>query len=498
MSNLKLDAFFEKMDAQGLMVTFDDVRMHTNESVVLPPDIVLDSWFSRRIPLKIPAVSSAMSTVTEWPMAVKMATLGGLGVIHKNMDPEQQARMVRRVKLYLNDNGKVHAPRTVSPDMTLAEVETMRKEKLFGFRTFPVVNEKNIVVGMLSGSDFRFASDLLVTVGEAMTKLNEGSSFLFGDKNTTPEQARDQMRKAKKNVMPLLQEGELVGMYVFSDLEFNRSGESLYNVDQNGHLMAAAAVGAGDSALIRAEKLAAVRCNVFHVDTAHGDSQNVFDTIRALKKAYPEIDVVAGNVSRGESASRLVEAGADGILVGQGPGSICTTRIVAGVGCPQVSAVYLCAKAVEGSGVPVCADGGIKHPGDVAIAIAAGANSVMMGGVLAATDASPGLLIQEKGQQMKEYYGMGSRRAMVERKESLQRYGYGNVGSDSAIPEGIEGKVPYKGPLEKVLHQYIGGLRAGAAYVGAKTLPEFQQRAELFRVTNAGLTESHSHDVQHK
>lgn len=496
MSNPKLDAFFEKMDAQGLMVTFDDVRMHTNESAVLPPDIVLDSRFSRRTPLKIPAISSAMSTVTEWPMAVKMATLGGLGVIHKNMDPEQQAKMVNRVKLYLNDSGRVDVPRTVLPDMTLAEVEVMRTEKRFDFKTFPVVNKEGVVVGMLSGSDFRFASDLSVTVGEAMTELKDGSGFLYGDKKTTPEKAFAQMRKAKKNVMPLLQEGKIVGMYVFSDLQRNFSGKSLNNVDSNGHLVAAAAVGAGDSALVRAELLAVARCNVFHIDTAHGDSKNVFNTISLLKRYYPEIDVVAGNVSRGESASRLVDAGADGILVGQGPGSICTTRIVAGVGCPQISAIYNCAKAVEGSGVPVCADGGIKHPGDVAIAIAAGAHSVMMGGVLAATDASPGLLIQEKGQQMKEYYGMGSRRAMSEREESRQRYGYGDVSTDSALPEGIEGKVPYKGLLENVLQQYIGGLRAGAAYVGAKTLPEFQQRAELFRVTNAGLTESHPHDIQ--
>jgi len=407
------------------------------------------------------------------------------------MDPIKQAKMVKRVKLYLN--GRVDAPRTVTPNMTLADVETMRSEKRFDFRTFPVVDDEGVVVGMLTGSDFRFASDLTVTVADAMTAFKNGINLLAGSKNTTPEQALDKMRKAKKNVMPLLEDGKIVGMYVFSDLKRISSGESLHNVDPNGQLFAAAAVGAGDAAMIRAELLAAAGCDVFHIDTAHGDSQNVFDTIRRLKTAYPTIDVVAGNVSRGESTLRLIAAGADGIFVGQGPGSICTTRIVAGVGCPQVSAVYNCAKAAKGSGVPICADGGIKMPGECAIAIAVGGNSFMMGGVLAATDASPGQIIQVGDKQMKAYYGMGSLRAMNEREESRQRYGY--VNQNSVVPEGVEGTVPYKGPLADVLHQFLGGVRAGAAYVGASTLSELRERAELFRVTNAGMAESHPHDI---
>ena len=290
-------------------------------------------------------------------------------------------------------------------------------------------------------------------------------------------------------------DGNIIGMYVFSDLVRIFSGQSMHNVDQNGHLIAAAAIGAGDEALFRAEMLLAARCDVLVIDTAHGDSKNVISTIKELKARHKSVEVVAGNVSCGESVERLIAAGVDGVLIGQGPGSICTTRIVAGIGCPQVSAVYECARAAEGSGVPVCADGGIQHPGDIAIAIAVGAGSVMLGSILAGTDKSPGDIIQSGGRQMKRYRGMGSLGAMLDRAESRARYGQTNVAVDKLVPEGIEGVVPYSGPLHDVLNQYVGGLRAAMGYLGQATIEGFQANAELFRITNAGLAESHPHDI---
>ena len=489
MPNPKQHAFFEKMDALGLMLTYNDVRMETDYSEVLPPETNLQSRFSRNIALQIPVVSSAMDTVTEARMAIAMAELGGLGVIHKNMSPEKQVKQVVRVKHHLG--GKVDQPITVDAAMTLQAIEDMRVQKRYGFQSFPVM-ENGIMVGILTGSDFRFAKDGQITAASAMTSIK---SALVGTIETTPEEALEAMRRAKKNVMPLLADDSVVGMYVFSDLVRIFSGQSMHNVDQNGHLIAAAAIGAGDEALLRAEMLLAARCDVLVIDTAHGDSKNVISTIKELKARYKSVEVVAGNVSRGESVKRLIDAGVDGVLIGQGPGSICTTRIVAGIGCPQVSAVYDCARAAEGSGVPVCADGGIQHPGDIAIAIAVGAGSVMLGSILAGTDKSPGDIIQSGGRQMKRYRGMGSLGAMLDRAESRARYGQADVAVDKLVPEGIEGVVPYSGPLHDVLNQYVGGLRAAMGYLGQATIEGFQANAEVFRITNAGLTESHPHDI---
>lgn len=490
MPNQNLDAFFDTMRLQGLMLTYDDVRLKTDYSTILPAQANLESLFSRRITLRIPIISSAMDTVTEARMAIAMGELGGLGVIHKNMDPKKQAWQVTRVKHHLN--GKVNKPITVRPEDSLAQIRTLCEEKRYNFESFPVVGDDGLIVGILTGKDFNFAESLQITVREAMTSIEGG---LTGNSKTTPDEAMVVMRGHKKNVMPLLEDGSVVGMYIFSDLLRIKSGQSLHNVDSEGHLIAAAAVGAGPEALLRAEHLAEARCDVFVIDTAHGDSANVHKTLKDLKTKFPDVDIVAGNVSRGEAVKRLIDAGADGILVGQGPGSICTTRIVAGVGTPQVSAVYECAQAAQNSDVPICADGGIQHPGDIAVAFAIGASSVMLGSVLAGTDKSPGEIVQQGDRQMKQYRGMGSLGAMRDRSESRVRYGQDGVALDKLVPEGIEGLVPYKGPLSGVLNQNVGGIRASMAYLGASTLEEFRAKAELFRITNAGLRESHPHDI---
>jgi IMP dehydrogenase len=490
MPNPALDAFFTDMGHTAL--AYPDVRMPTEYSDVTPPEADVRSRFTRNVPLNLPIVSAAMDTVTERPMAIAMAVLGGIGVIHKNMSLERQAKSVRRVKHYLN--GKVQTPITVSPDMTLAEVLKMCEEKRYDFRTFPVVDENGQMIGMLSGSDFRFAETLDMKVADGMTPFTDG--FLHGQGNTTPEQAIAAMRRAKKSVMPLLEGRSVVGLYLFSDLERIFSGGSPHNVDSDGHLIAAAAVGAGKLAIERAEELVASRCDVLHIDTAHGHSENVLWTIRELKRRFPDTDVAAGNISNPKAVPALIEAGADGILVGQGPGSICTTRIQAGIGCPQVTAVYRCAKAAEGSGVPICADGGIQHPGDIAIAIAIGASSVMLGNRLAGTDASPGEVVTHQGREWKYYRGMGSLAAMRAHEGSRARYGLAGVSTGKLVPEGVEGMVPYKGALAGVIHELVGGLRAGMGYQGAATVAELQAKAELIHITASGQAESRPHHIQ--
>jgi IMP dehydrogenase len=301
---------------------------------------------------------------------------------------------------------------------------------------------------------------------------------------------------ARKKVLPLVTRGKIAGMYVLSDLKRVRAdGANVFNVDKKGHLVVGAAIGAGDEECERAAELIKAGCDVIVIDTAHGDSKNVLDTLKKLKRIHPGTDIVAGNVSEGASAKRLAKAGADGIKVGQGPGSICTTRIVAGIGCPQVTAVYNCALAVRGSGVPICADGGIRHPGDITIAIGLGADCVMLGKNLAGTTESPGKLKDTRQGKMKTYRGMGSLGAMQDSKAARARYGQGNVALDKVIPEGVESLIPYAGDLKDVLHQLVGGLRSGMGYTGSRTLQELQRKANFHRLSGAGLRESHPHDV---
>lgn len=491
MTNSKLDGFFEINRNLGLMFTYSDVRLHSQYSAISAADTDVSSRFSRRIPLRVPIVSSAMSSVTEAKMAIAMAELGGLGIIHKNMPAEEQAKYVRQVKLYVN--GCIEKPICIGPDQTIAEVEAWRASKGYKFHSFPVAGLEGALLGLVTRSDFRFAESEDVLVAQVMTLKD---SMLTASATTTPEDAMELMRRHKKSALPLVDEqSRLVGMYVFSDLARINSGQSLHNVDQNGQLIAAAAVGAGEDAFVRAQQLAQAGCDVFVIDTAHGDSHNVHETVRRLKSEYPHIDVVAGNVSRGEATKRLIDVGADGVLVGQGPGSICTTRIVAGIGCPQVSAIYDCAKAARGTDVPVCGDGGIQNSGDIAIALAVGAESVILGSLLAGTRESPGEVVLQGQKQVKLYYGMGSLRAMRDRAESRSRYGQGGVSLDKLVPEGVEGVVTYTGPLAGVINQHVGGLRSSLAYHGQETLAGLREHAEIFRLTNAGLTESHPHDI---
>ncbi|MGC9599393.1 MAG: IMP dehydrogenase [Minisyncoccia bacterium] len=484
----KCDKFFKELEALGLAVTYDEVRLKTDYSDVMPSATVLTSRFSRNVPLKIPITSAAMDTVTESRMAIAMAKLGGLGVIHRGFTPKEQSEEVRRVKFHLS--GLIETPITIRENMTFQEVETMRRERGFSFHSFPVVDARGKLAGLITENDFDFSGDGSQKVKSVMTR-----DLVTAPKGTSIDKAYEIMLKAKKKVLPLVNRGNLVGMYLFSDLKRIKSGRSgKYNVDSHGRLRVAAAVGVNDDAMERAEALKGF-ADVLVIDTAHGDSKDVIQTIKALKKAY-RVDVVAGNISRGESAKRLVAAGADGVKVGQGPGSICTTRIVAGIGCPQVTATYEVAKALEKTDVPICADGGIENSGDIPIAIGAGAHSVMLGKLLAGTKEAPGEVDFRFETPMKRYRGMGSLSAMEESRSSRERYREANTAKDRFVPEGVEGLVPYVGELETVMHQYVGGLQKGMGYVGARTIEELRSNAEFIRISAAGIKESHPHGVR--
>ncbi len=496
MANEAMRRFFDEMERQGLMLTYDDVRLRSRYSNVEPTRADISTRLTRNIALKIPIVSSPMDTVTTSAMAIAMAESGGTGTIHRGLDPETQAKEVRRTKYRLN--GRIATPITVFENDTVANVLRMCEERRYQFRTFPVLDsESGRVVGLVSGSDFDFCINTSGRIADIMTPIGQ---LTTAPGETTQEQAFAIMRRKdnKRKVLPLLDtQGRLEGMYLFSDLRriFANAGTA-YNVDKNGQLVVGAAVGAGKAALARAEMLAPRGCDYFQIDTAHGDSRNVLDTIRELKRAYPHIDVLAGNVSSGESAKALALAGADGVLVGQGPGSICTTRVVAGIGVPQVSAVYECVQAVAGMDVPIVADGGINNSGDMVIALAIGASCIMLGRLLAGTEESPGEKRIIGGMQVKVYRGMGSFGAMRDSTSSRERYRQGALTIDKVVPEGVEGVVPYRGSVADVLTQYVGGIRAGLGYIGAFALTELAERAQIFRITNAGLNESHPHDLK--
>lgn len=492
-ANARMKAFFNTMEAQGLMVTYDDVRLRTHHSDVLPAAANLRTRLSKRIELTIPIVSSPMDTVTTADMAIAMAEAGGIGIIHRGLAPEAQAKEVGRVKNRLN--GRIMTPIAVQESQTVAELLATIAEHRYAFRTFPVLDESGRMVGLITGNDLDFCVERSHPVSSIMTRFEE---LTRAEPELAPREAYEQMLKSKKKVLPLVDAtGGLAGMYIFSDLRriFSSHHRSDNTVDQNGQLRVGAAVGVGEGAYQRAELLAAKKCDVFHIDTAHGDSQNVMRTVAELKRRYPHIDVIAGNVSSGESAKRLADAGADGVLVGQGPGSICTTRVIAGVGVPQVSALYECAEALEGSEVPFIADGGINNSGDMAIALAVGASTVMLGRLLAGTDEAPGETRFYNGMQVKDYRGMGSLGAMRDNASSRERYGQAQSPVSKVVPEGIEGIVPYKGSARSVLEQYVGGVRSALGYHGAADLSALVEKAVLFRISNAGLSESHPHDV---
>ncbi len=480
----------EKASEDGFALTFDDVRLRTGYSQIMPGDVNLESMFSRNVGLKVPIVSAAMDTVTEYKLAIEIAKLGGMGVIHRNLSPDAQALHVSKVKHNLN--GLIEKPICVYENEKVSAVMARVEEKGYSFRSFPVLSREGKLVGLVTGNDFEFCDNNSLEIRSIMS-----TAPIFGKEGMSIDDAYGIMKEQKKKVIPLVDKGgSVVGMYIFSDLKRirTRSAEN-YNIDTHGQLRVAAAVGTGDEEIERAGRLIDKKVDVIVIDTAHGDSKSVLYTLKEIKNRY-NVDVVVGNVSIGESAKRLVDVGADGIKVGQGPGSICTTRIVAGIGRPQVSAVYDCMKAIFGSGVPICADGGITSSGDIPIVIGAGAHSVMMGGMLAGTEESPGEIQFYEGRQWKSYRGMGSLGAMQESRSSRQRYLQSDAEKNRLVPEGIEGLVPYRGKLNDVLFQYIGGLRKGMGYVGAGTIEELREKAQFDRITQSGFIESHPHGVK--
>ncbi|MEI8011994.1 MAG: IMP dehydrogenase [Candidatus Omnitrophota bacterium] len=480
------DAFFSRIGEQGIALTYDDVRLTTGYSAALPDNINVESKFSKNVGLKIPIVSAAMDTVTEAEMAIEIAKLGGIGIIHKNFSAQDQAAQVAKVKYHLN--GFIEKPISFDENTSMAEILAYRKEREFNFHSFLIIDSSHRLVGVLTKNDFDFCENHSLKAKQVMTR-----KVITANPGTGLREAYRIMMESKKKALPLIdQDGKVSGLYTFSDVKRILFGDSKsYNVDGDGRLRVAAAIGVYDDAFERMEKLMSEKIDLVIIDTAHGDSKGVIETLKLLKKRY-DIDIVAGNISEPESAERLCRAGADGLKVGQGPGSICTTRIIAGIGKPQVSAIYECAKAARKFGVPVCADGGLKFSGDIPIAIGAGAHSVMMGNMLAGTKESPGEFRFHQGVQYKVYRGMGSLGAMENNKGSRERY---NQGKNDLIPEGMEGMVPYKGPLKEVIHQYIGGLRRGMGYVGAGDIEDLRTIAQFVRITEAGKAESHPHDI---
>jgi len=466
--------------------TYDDVLLRPGHSEVLPSEVSVQSRFSRNIPLNVPIVSAAMDTVTESTTAIVLAQQGGIGVIHKNMSPIEQAKEVEKVKKY--EAGTILDPITIHPDLSLrAFVELSRKTKITGF---PVVDSNQTLVGILTSRDMQFETNMEQKVRDVMTARDR----LVTTTSTDLEEAKRLLHKHRIEKLPVVdKEGKLKGLITIKDIK-KSIDHPLSNKDSLGRLRVAAAIGVGDKEFARAQELVQANIDAIVVDTAHGHSQGVLDMVRRLKSAFPQIDVVAGNVATEQATLDLIKAGADGVKVGIGPGSICTTRVVAGIGVPQMSAVLDCAHAAKKMGVPIIADGGIKYSGDIVKALAGGAGSVMVGSLFAGTDEAPGETVLYQGRSYKIYRGMGSLGAMV--KGSKDRYGQGNVDElGKLVPEGIEGQVPYRGSLRSNVYQLVGGLRAGMGYVGAKTIEELQARADFILITNASLREGHPHDV---
>jgi len=463
-------------------LTFEDVLLVPQHSVVLPKEVSVTTMLTKRVSLNIPIVSAAMDTVTEYKAAIAMARLGGIGVIHKNMDIETQAKQVLRVKK--STSGVIIDPVFIHPDVTVSEADAMMAE--YHISGVPVVDSEHTLIGIITNRDMRFISDMNLKVSEVMT----ASPLVTGVEGTTLEEAAKEMQKHKIEKLPIVDENnKLMGLITIKDIAKKKKYPNA-NKDERGRLRVAAAIGVGQ--LDRATALVEVGVDVIVLDSAHGHSQGILDTVKLIKKEL-DVDVIAGNIATAEAAKDLIEAGADAVKVGIGPGSICTTRIVAGVGVPQMSAIDEVALVANEAGVPVIADGGIKYSGDVAKALAVGASSVMLGSALAGTYEAPGEMILFNGRQFKEYRGMGSIGAMS--KGSTDRYFQEGTAADKLVPEGIEGRVPYRGKIADVVHQMIGGLRSSMGYCGSESIQAFWQKAEFVEITSAGLKESHVHDV---
>ncbi|MBY2921257.1 MULTISPECIES: IMP dehydrogenase [Rhizobium] len=467
-------------------LTFDDVLLQPGHSEVMPGQTNISTRIARDFELNIPIISSAMDTVTESRLAIAMAQAGGLGVIHRNLTPIEQAEQVRQVKKF--ESGMVVNPVTIGPDATLADALGLMKS--YSISGIPVVEKSGRLVGILTNRDVRFASDQDQKIHELMTKDN-----LVTVKESVDQQEAKRLLHSHRieKLLVVDTEGRCVGLITVKDIEKSQLNPNA-SKDAQGRLRAAAAISVGDDGFERAERLIEAGVDLLVVDTAHGHSQRVLDAVTRVKKLSNSVRIMAGNVATYDGTRALIDAGADAVKVGIGPGSICTTRIVAGVGVPQLAAIMSAVQAANDQDVPVIADGGIKFSGDLAKAIAAGASAVMIGSLLAGTDESPGEVYLYQGRSFKAYRGMGSVGAMA--RGSADRYFQAEVRDTlKLVPEGIEGQVPYKGPVSGVIHQLAGGLKAAMGYVGGKDLKDFQERATFVRISGAGLRESHAHDV---
>lgn len=472
-----------KFVAEGL--TYDDVLLLPAYSEVLPREVDTSSYLTKKIKLNIPIVSAAMDTVTEAQLAIAIAQAGGLGMLHKNMTIQRQADEVRKVKR--SESGMIQDPVTLDENAVVSDaVKIMREYRIGGI---PVVDADGMLKGILTNRDLRFQKEMSKPVREVMTSQN----LITAPQGTTLLQAEEILQNHKIEKLPVVDaDGRLCGLITFKDIQKFKN-YPIACKDEHGRLRVGAAVGVTADTMERVDALVKAGVDVIAIDTAHGHSKGVINQLKAVKAKYPDLQVIAGNIATGDAARALAEAGADAVKVGIGPGSICTTRIIAGVGVPQLYAVYECAKALEGTGVPVIADGGIKHTGDIAKAIAAGASSIMAGSLFAGVEESPGETIIYEGRRFKSYRGMGSIEAME--SGSKDRY-FQDVEDDikKLVPEGIVGRVPFKGTLAEVTYQFVGGLKASMGYCGAKDIATLQ-KARFVRITAAGIRESHPHDI---
>jgi IMP dehydrogenase len=470
------------MNIKKKALTFEDVLLVPQHSTVLPKEVCIKTNLTKRVTLNTPLVSAAMDTVTESKAAIAMAHLGGIGIIHKNMDIGTQAMQITKVKK--SESGIIIDPIYIAPNKTVGDADTLMGEyKISGV---PVVDDNMVLLGIITNRDMRFITDMSETIADVMTK----APLVTAKAGITLEEAAKVLQEHKIEKLPIVDENDVLqGLVTIKDIEKKEKFPNA-NKDEHGRLRVGAAIGVGQ--LDRATALVEAGVDVLVLDSAHGHSQGIIDTLKEIKAAL-DVDVIAGNIASGAAAKDLIEAGADAVKVGIGPGSICTTRIVTGVGVPQISAIDEVAQVANALGVPVVADGGVRFSGDLAKALAVGASSVMLGSALAGTYEAPGEMILFNGRQFKEYRGMGSIGAMT--KGSTDRYFQEGTAADKLVPEGIEGRVPYRGKIESVVHQMIGGLRSSMGYCGSEDIKTFWEKAEFVEITSAGLSESHVHDV---
>ena len=474
------------MESLQEYLTFDDVLLVPSYSEILPHQTNVSTKITKNISLNIPLISAAMDTVTESKMAISMAQNGGIGCIHKNLSIAKQRDEVQKVKKF--ESGMIIDPITIHPNATIKEaLQLMNKFHISGI---PVIDKKGILKGILTNRDVRFIADKNTLVKECMTKDN----LVTVNNKITDREAKNLLNSHKiEKLLVVDNDHKCIGLITIRDLRKSKEFPNACK-DKFGRLRVAAAVGAGNDALERAEALISAGVDIIVVDTAHGHSKGVIDTVKKLKKSFPDTDIIAGNIATAEAAKDLIKAGADAVKVGIGPGSICTTRVIAGVGIPQLSAIANISKICTKAAIPLISDGGIKFSGDIAKAIAVGADCVMIGGMFAGTEEAPGEMILYQGRSYKVYRGMGSIAAMA--KGSADRYFQQNINNtEKLVPEGVEGRVPFKGQLANVVHQLIGGLRSSMGYCGNKDIAQMQKNAKLIKITNAGLKENHPHDI---